>query len=84
MPEAPAADRLTGAMLLRPSAMSDDARPRPRPLMRRYEAVYLDESGHVADVNRIAPATPFFEEAFSRWPGAPWSRPRRAPWRSRT
>ncbi len=65
MPEAPAADRLTGAMSLRPSAMPDDTRPRPRPLMRRYEAVYLDESGHVADVNRIAPATPFFEEAFS-------------------
>lgn len=65
MPEAPAAARLSGAMMPRAAALPDDVRPRSRPLMRRYEALCLDDSGQLAEVNRIAPATPFFEAAFS-------------------
>ncbi|GGE59225.1 Hint domain-containing protein [Actibacterium pelagium] len=38
---------------------------RPRAISRRYEISYLTEEGYAADVSRVAPATPQFEEAFS-------------------
>lgn len=43
----------------------DQDRTRARPLLRRYEAIYLDEAGNEAEFNRLAPANSFFETAFN-------------------
>lgn len=42
-----------------------DPRPRAKALLRRYEAVCIDETGQLIEINRLAPAIPFFESAFS-------------------
>lgn len=35
------------------------------PLTRRYEVAYLDSVGDIQEFNRVAPATPVFEDAFA-------------------
>ncbi|MBI1219288.1 MAG: hypothetical protein GC186_12135 [Rhodobacteraceae bacterium] len=53
-------------MLQHPAAVrSTEPRPRAKALLRRYEAACLDENGHLIEINRLAPAIPFFESAFS-------------------
>lgn len=48
-----------------PDAAPDPARTRARPLMRRYEALARGEDGAEVELNRLAPATGFFESAFN-------------------
>lgn len=40
-------------------------RPQAAPLMRKYAAACLSEDGGITEVERLAPATPDFEQAFS-------------------
>ena len=49
----------------RSSDAAAEARPRAKAMLRRYEAVCLDEGGQLIEINRLAPAIPFFESAFS-------------------
>jgi len=49
-------------------ASNSEARSKPRraaPLTRRYEVSYLASNGDVKEFQRVAPATPLFEDAFS-------------------
>lgn len=46
-------------------APGQDARPRPKPLMRKYEVTYLTEDDQIEEFSRIAPAAPPFEDAFA-------------------
>lgn len=46
-------------------ARTDGQPRRDQPLLRRYEVVHLDAKGDIVDFNRVAPALPAFEEAFS-------------------
>jgi hypothetical protein len=57
-PAALSADRM-------PDAAPDPARSRSRPLLRRYEALCLGEDGNELEINRLAPASAFFEAAFN-------------------
>lgn len=60
--ETPAASRPETA----PDAAPDPAaRSRSRPLLRRYEAICLDAEGQEVEINRLAPASSFFENAFN-------------------
>ena len=53
----------------RPSwASRSEPKPKPRrsmPLTRRYEVNYLASNGNIDEFQRVAPATPLFEDAFS-------------------
>ncbi|MDE3027518.1 MAG: Hint domain-containing protein [Paracoccaceae bacterium] len=42
-----------------------ERRPRAKPLLRRYEAAYLNAAGETTQFSRIAPAVPMFEGAFN-------------------
>ncbi len=46
-------------------APKNDRTQRTRPLMRKYEISYLNTSGDIEDLTRIAPAMPAFEDAFA-------------------
>lgn len=39
--------------------------PRTRPLMRKYEVVWLSDTGLIEDFHRLGPAVPCFEAAFA-------------------
>lgn len=43
----------------------ETGRSRARPLMRRYEALCLTDDGEEIELNRLAPASGFFEAAFN-------------------
>jgi len=43
----------------------DNTAPRKRPLMRKFDIVYLNQNGDIEDLTRLAPAMPAFEDAFA-------------------
>lgn len=46
-------------------AREDGRSQRTRPLMRKFEIVFLNSSGDIEDLTRVAPAMPAFEDAFA-------------------
>lgn len=50
---------------LRSDASRSVGRPQSAPLMRKYAAACLSEDGRISEMERLAPATPDFEQAFS-------------------
>ncbi len=47
------------------SSRIEGAPQRAKPLMRKYEVLYLEQNGDIGEFRRIAPATAAFESAFS-------------------
>ncbi|MEL6570724.1 MAG: Hint domain-containing protein [Pseudomonadota bacterium] len=46
-------------------AQGQDGKPRPKPLMRKYEVTYLTDDNQIEEFSRIAPAAPPFEDCFA-------------------